>query len=388
VKILFVNHNIMGRGTYVRCLQLASGLVTRGHEVHLLTSSLGAGVVTHSMVNGVHIHAFHDVIPGRARNGGLGILDTSYRAWYVLTNRFDLIHAFDHRPTVSIPALIGKYLRGTPLVSEWTDWWGFGGIMDERPKSAQRVFGAAETASENELRRRADALTIICEGLQRRATSLEIDSPMLRLPGGADVVGIRPEDTVTCKISCGIESNRPVIAYMGFTQYDRAYLLECFRLVAARNPHVILLLIGPKSTDLEAHPASERIIQSGAVFGKSLGLHLGAADVLLLPFRNRGVNLGRWPQKVGDYMAAGRAIVANRTGDLIELFDSHSIGVLADDSVESFAEATLALLADPDRCESLGKQARHCAETSYSWLSLSAKLDLFYGQILQEVCAA
>src|SRR5579862_6080152 len=149
MEILFLNHNTQGRGTYLRCFNLARNLVRLGHRVTLLTSTPRATLVRREQVlSGVSVITVPEIAPRRVRNGGLGPLETCGRIVHVMNHRYDVVNAFDHRPSVSFPALIAKYVGKQVLVSEWTDLWGNGGIMDERPRCIQRVAGMAESAAE------------------------------------------------------------------------------------------------------------------------------------------------------------------------------------------------------------------------------------------------
>ena len=117
---------------------------------------------------------------------------------------------------------------------------------------------------------------------------------------------------------------------------------------------------------------------------KQLPEVLPAADIFLLPYPNKIVNVGRWPNKIGDYMAVGRPTVANPVGELIDLFAKYQIGRLADETPEAMAEAALALLANPQEAERIGLQARRIAETDLNWTSQIARLEAWYRDIIQK----
>ena len=109
---------------------------------------------------------------------------------------------------------------------------------------------------------------------------------------------------------------------------------------------------------------------------------LPAVDVFLFSFKNRSLNIGRWPNKIGDYMAAGRPIVSNRTGDLIDLFEKHQIGLLASDNPEDLAEKVLTILADNNMNSLFGSNARRCAENYYAWNIQTKKLENCFFEVL------
>jgi glycosyltransferase involved in cell wall biosynthesis len=115
--------------------------------------------------------------------------------------------------------------------------------------------------------------------------------------------------------------------------------------------------------------------------------HLAAADIFLTPYSNEIANVGRWPNKVGDYMAVGRPIVSNPVGEVKWLFDTHAVGVLADETPESFADAVLALLRDPAAADAMGREARRVAETVFAWDQQISKLESWYFMVLDGVSA-
>ena len=92
MNILLLNHNVKGRGTYIRCLNFAKHLVRFGHSVVLLTSAPRFLIMPKKeMIEGVEVICQPEVIVRRARNGGLGLIDTILRCFYVLHNQFDII---------------------------------------------------------------------------------------------------------------------------------------------------------------------------------------------------------------------------------------------------------------------------------------------------------
>ena len=74
-------------------------------------------------------------------------------------------------------------------------------------------------------------------------------------------------------------------------------------------------------------------------------------------------------------MAAGRPTVTNATGDMIELFNRHHIGLLAEDKPDDMAKKTIDLIKNERKMCELGKNARLTAEKFYDWEILSSKLE-------------
>jgi len=127
----------------------------------------------------------------------------------------------------------------------------------------------------------------------------------------------------------------------------------------------------------------DRVLSMGELSYEDLQDYVAACDVMWLPIRNTIANRGRWPSKIGDYLAAGRPVSACAVGDLINLFSRDSIGVLSRDDPRDFAEATLSLLARPDLDE-LGHNARRVAERDLAWDILTDKLEKFYLSVMNQ----
>jgi len=116
MKILFLNHNVKGIGTCIRCFNFAKHMVRFGHSVVLLTSAPQFMIKPKKeMIDGVEVVCMPDIMGKRFRNGGLGPIDTILRCLFLLGREFDIVENFDHRPAVLYPALVGKYLRKMPV---------------------------------------------------------------------------------------------------------------------------------------------------------------------------------------------------------------------------------------------------------------------------------
>ena len=77
MNILFLNHNVKGKGTYIRCFNFAKHLVRLGHSVVLLTSAPQYMIKPYKeVIEGVEVICQPDVLGKRFRNGGLGPIDT------------------------------------------------------------------------------------------------------------------------------------------------------------------------------------------------------------------------------------------------------------------------------------------------------------------------
>jgi glycosyltransferase involved in cell wall biosynthesis len=102
---------------------------------------------------------------------------------------------------------------------------------------------------------------------------------------------------------------------------------------------------------------------------------------MLLPFPDRGLNQARFPNRLGDYLAAGRPVVTNPTGEAERLVRQSGAGLLADPTAEAMARAVLKLFDDRDLAIHLGRRGRQYAEQVLAWPILAGQMLQFLGTL-------
>ena len=392
MRIMMLVHNRVGRGTFLRAQSLARPLVARGHQVTIFA---GAEEVSarrrETVADGVRICQAFDPLPTRLREGGLSPFDAVSRIRLLLREEFDLLHCFDHRPAVSGPGLLAAQVRSKPCLFDWADRWGFGGIADERGPMLRMTLGAMDNWLERLARRPADALTVINTSLQELA-SKHFTVPVHLLPVGANSDLIRPRPKAEMRRHFGLPMEASIAVHAGVAPYDADYLAESFVELSKLHPGSLLLTTGRIFPALTARAAnagiSERVIQFGRVNQSDLEGLFACGDVLLLPYTNRPVNRYRYPHKLGDYLSAGRPIVTNNTGDLGQLVASERVGLVAEDTPQSFAAAIKRLFDDVQLSEDLGVRGRTLAETRLDWRFLARELEEFYRETISRYQSA
>jgi glycosyltransferase involved in cell wall biosynthesis len=375
-----LNHNVAWTGTFVRCAQFARRLVRRGYPCTIVTISPHARLHFRTATwEGVEILEAPDLLWGIGRTGW-DPWDVVLRLLYLRPREFDLIHAFDSRPAVVHPALALKARRGIPLVMDWADWWGRGGTASERRNPLLRYgFIHLETFYEEHFRRRADATTVISRALGERAIALGIPPDTItRIGSGADLESFRPIARQEARRGIGFAGDGPLLGFMGNVQYDLDLVLATFARVHQVLPQCQLLLTGRRSPLVARfradEPAGTAVHEAGLVPFDTLNLHMAACDILLLPLRDTQANRARYPQKACDYLAAGRPVLTNPTGEIGELFRAHAVGVAVAADPAAMAETICTLLADTERLTQLGTNARRVAETELSYDLLTDRL--------------
>ncbi len=371
----------------------AHELAERGHDVDVMCHADTERWRTRiEHVDGFRIIESPDLLFGALRQGWDPVCAFRRHSFLLRENKpYDIIHCLDTRLAVVWPALAFARAKGIPIVSDWIDWWGRGGLIKERrPWWYKALFSWIEVFFEESYRTKLDGLTAISHALVERAKGLGMPKHRcLIVPGGANM---RTFSTVPSngesKARLGIPPNTPVVCFSGLdVLIDLTMAIGAFERLLQRDPRVVLLLIGPTGHDARARVSQASSLRNikalGPVSYRDLPNCLAAADVFLMPYANKVSNVGRWPNKVGDYMCIGRPTVSNPVGEVKRLFEQHSVGVLTDETPEAMADAAWSLLSDPERARQIGVEARRVAENYFAWEKLIVSLESWYYDLIE-----
>jgi glycosyltransferase involved in cell wall biosynthesis len=384
MRILILTHHRRFKAAW-RCLSLARQLALRGHDVTMLcTADTERWRLTEYVEDGVTIVEVPDLLTASMRSGWDPY--TVFRRIHWLKNaQFDLLHTFETRPASIYPALSLLKRRKIPLVIDWIDWWGHGGLITEhRPRWYQFLFGGIETWYEEHFRTMADATTVIARGLGRRAEGLGVDEESIFwIPNGCDPNLYESVKDQNFRPKFGIPDEAFVA---GFSALDVTLgvdtVLRALSLLKDRYPDIRLLMTGKKDDSLmaaiDAAGVADTVTHLGYVDVEDYPKALACVDTFVVPFGDRVANAGRWPGRINDYLSLGIPIITNPVGEMSTLLASHKIGLLAPETPEGFADALTTMIEDPDLRRRMGQTARDLAGSELAWSTLIDRLEHAY----------
>lgn len=384
MNLLFVTHHRRFK-TVARSAPLARQLARRGHQVTVVCIADNARwSFRESVEHGVRYLETPDLLWGRLRSGW-DPLSVVRRRLRLRDADYDLVHAFESRPATIHPVLALLRRRPAPLVMDWVDWWGRGGLIaEQRPRWYQLAFGGIETWYEEHFRTRADATTVISRALGDRAEALGVPRERIFLiPDGAEPDVFVPQDPQRHREAFGLPPDAFILGFSALdVTLDTELVLRALQHVLRTHPHALLIMTGHQPAGLEAMVARAgvggRFRHLGFLPYARLPDALACVDLFLLPFRDKVANRGRWPHKIGDYMSMGKATVTNPVGEMKLLMEREAIGVTAPEEPTAFAAAITRLMDDPAERERLGRRARVVAETEMRWERVCDRAEACY----------
>jgi glycosyltransferase involved in cell wall biosynthesis len=385
LRLLYICHH--RKHKTFRSGGFAAQMVKRGHDATLVCVSEARRLgISEYLQDGVRYVEMPDLLPGKLRSGW-DLWNTWNRLRFLRDRPFDLIHAFETRPATIYPIMSLLRRAPAPLVIDWVDWWGRGGLIrEQRPLWYQILFGGFETYYEEHFRILADGTTVISRGLGARAQSLGVlPETIYWIPSGSDARQVEVAPPERHRAEFGLT---PDSFLLGFSALDVVIgiglVLETARILAENNPNVLLIMTGKQSRELTRQVREkglDRHVRHYGILPFDLYMKLlSCVDVFVLPFVDTVANRGRWPGRIRDYMAVARPVVSNPVGEMKILLSEEEIGFLADENPAAMAQKIMILRDDPSLRARLGRNARQLAEQRFSLEGMTHRLETCYNE--------
>jgi glycosyltransferase involved in cell wall biosynthesis len=370
------------RGTPVRIFRTAEALGRRGHHVHVVSYHFGDD----SRSDAFSIHRIPDIKKYRNYSAGptytkLFLLDPllAIKLNKVLNAyNIDLIHAHHYegflvsltaQPATGLPliydahTLLESELPSYPLSLPVEMKRMIGRCFDKWvPKKADHVITVTEDIKKTLIRKSRidpDRITVIVNGVEAQ-TFLNIPAP-----------------------HCDLGEGTKRIIYTGnFSEFQGIdFLLKSFREMLRQRHDIRLCIVSIFPFDRFESMARELgirdkidVIHAGF---DEVPKYLAQADVAVNP----RIVCDGIPQKILNYMAAGKPIVS--FAGSAKLIEHGKTGwIVENGSVETFSAGVIRLLQDRDFAAGLGSNARRFVMSEYTWDKAAEKMESIYYDLL------
>jgi glycosyltransferase involved in cell wall biosynthesis len=381
MRILALNFNQKGIGTYRRSFYFSRELARAGHHVTMATVSRTSrfhkriswkrewiGESSEPRGEGPWIRLIEGPAWGyRALPGwGSGPLDIWARIRELQTGDYDAVLGFEYQPNVSWPVYLMRNRKRFRFVSDWCDWFGGSSNHFRGWRLAHRI----DSHLEEKIRHVADCVSVTSHLLFERALSIGIPAEKItHIPEGAATDYIFSMEQSRAREEAKLPLKVPMIVAVRNGDMCREVLI--FHEVLRQIPDAVFLMLGTASQPAlelaDRLGVSNRLISAGWVSDEDYPRLLACADVCFCPLEPGRNDSARWPAKILDFLSAGRATVTNAVGEVAALFRKHEVGVLAEHGTQGFADAISRLLRDSDRLRFLGARARQVMVEEWDW---------------------
>jgi glycosyltransferase involved in cell wall biosynthesis len=335
-----------GASAHVR--QITTALTGRGHSVHLLCASIGAGNSPPAVATISPCETESDI------DRALTALARAAKVDAVI-ERYSLESGAARRTSrrLGIPLVLEV---NAPLVIEASRWRGLGDV-------------STHLESEREIFRTADAVVAVSAALVEYVATRAPTVPVQRIANGADVAAIAAARTMRPRTS----RTNVVVGFIGSMKpwHGVHELLDAFERVSRRHPTASLVFVGqgPEESALRERAREdlqlrERVRFMGAVSHDEIPPLLATFDIGAAPYLPSD-DFYFSPLKVIEYLAAGLPVVYPWLGDLPELVDD--AGIAYESAQPGALAAALDLLIGDPQLRQRCSEAAIARAPAHSW---------------------
>lgn len=237
------------------------------------------------------------------------------------------------------------------------------------------------------VRRSAAAVVTVCDHLRRLLAQDGFPAQKLvRIHNGIDTARYFASNNGRIRHELGFPVGTPVVGMVANLRPSKGheYFIRAARRVADAIPEARFLVAG------DSHPQlmeplrrlvtelrlGERLLFLG--FRSDVADILSTLDVFVLPSTSEG-----FPLATLEAMAAGKPLVATRTGGTDEIVVDGETGILVPPAdAESLADGVLALLRDPARAAEFGRRGRERVHAHFTLDGMARQYEKLYDDIL------
>lgn len=364
-------------GGYERAAErLSIALVSRGHDVTVITERRDRAWAHREVMAGVHIRRLWCIY-----RGGLHALTslTSLAVWLLLRGRrFAVWHVHQYGAHATVAVLLGKVLR-RPVVLKLTS-------------SGEQGLSAALERLRLPLlhrwaHRRVQACLAVSEETLLEAKTFGLPRSRIHTIGnGVDPTLLRPADRYereAARQALGLGSGFVAVAVGRLAiEKNPVGLINAWANALQRLPlgaQLVWIGGGPMHLEISTYLDQIGLNQSVRLAGHSddVPLWLRAADAFLLSSRNEGM-----ANTMLEAMACGLPCAATAVSGTRQLLSKTGAGIVVPvGDMEALADAMVVLATDPMARKRMGEQARQAILDDYSLDIVISRLEQVYKEV-------
>jgi glycosyltransferase involved in cell wall biosynthesis len=302
-----------------------------------------------------------------------------YRALRAAIRSFKPSFIYERYALNTVAGVWASQRTGVPLLLEVNS-----PLAEEKSRLKQLLFHGVALRLERYALRRATgvlAVTDVLADMLRASAGLR-NGRVVTVHNGVDPdeIARRESERAAARADLGCGDDAVVVGAVGFFRewHGIDVALKAFADLQGGAPHTTVVLVG----DGPAVPGLQRLTNdlglagsvkfTGAVPHERVARHLSAMDAVIIP---RAVEYAS-PLKLFEYMAGGKAIIAPRQPNLLEVItDGHDALCFDPDDVAGFRGALARVVRDAELRARLGAAARATiAAKRLTWSGNAARI--------------
>lgn len=366
-----------------RVLMMARGLVSLGHQVHIMVPYRFSPGPLAEEINGVQVH-WGATIGRQAATTAVATLRKRLLLYKtcreVLTAGLDWLILYDMGlDGLPFVHLAKKY--GCRLAADNCDIR----TLPEKPGVRALFYHISYKLGNFLVMPQLQLNFAITHYLEKLLGKMAPGVPRIIVPAPVDLETFAPERArpEAFRERFGLKDDL-VIGYMG-SQYGVKglyILLRAASRLREEGKRFNLLITGNAARNadllrlLETLHLKDKAVLTGFLTQEELITAMAAADILVEPKAAHEQNLAAFPQKLAEYLAMGKPIVASAIGDIPLYLRDHDNALLypAGD-VEALARALSILLEDEGLRQRLSRRARETAVQYFDCVKIARRIE-------------
>jgi glycosyltransferase involved in cell wall biosynthesis len=278
--------------------------------------------------------------------------------------------------------------KHVPFVLEIRDLWPDFAIGMGVLKNSVLIWSSR--LLEKFLYRKADRIVVNSPGFIKHIQKVSGKTAML-IPNGADTAMFDLPDQAGAMIrkEIGLKADEFIVMYTGAhgPANDLTTVLKAAGQLKS-HPEVKFVLIGSGKEKKQLVRYAESNSLSNVLFldpvAKSkIGNYMQAADAGLAILKNIPMFTTTYPNKVFDFMAAGKPVLCQINGVIRKVVEEHQCGLFVNPgSPEALASAVLELAADPERGKLMGINGKRAIQEVFSREKAAEQYEALFLELL------
>jgi len=332
MEILILAHKLDAKSSIIRIFfRNAEEFIKLGHKVTIIFPHNFIIPEEHRLVESNNIFLPSVKIFSFLR-GGINPLEIIYKTFFLIKYKFDVVYVYrGHRPASLIPVVFEKIFNNkTIFLEEWWEWYSGPGGLNSRRKGIFSVpIKIYDRLFELSSKKFYDGIICITSALYDRIPKIK---NKIVLHGASELPDTKLNISIS-KSDLGFSEDDFIIGISNLKKDDHQDYLPLYQSLSkmiSKGHKIKLLVTGDEEaiSYLRSFVGNENIKNLGWVSYEKYISTFKLVNVIILPYPNEPRNIGRWPNKMGDYFLIGKPIITNSTGDIKKLFDNYKLGYL------------------------------------------------------------